>query len=74
MIALDTSVILAMALGEPESPQSSLLIRKEPILIGWPTLLETRMVLTGKGFPNASAIVDRLAELPNVTVLISTES
>ena len=67
MIALDTSAILAMALGEPEAAQFSLLIRKEPILIGWPTLLETRMVLTGKGFPNASAIVDQLAELPNVT-------
>lgn len=67
MIALDTSVILAMALGEPEAAQFSLLIRKEPVLIGWPTLLETRMVLTGKAFPNASAIVDQFAELPNVT-------
>lgn len=30
---------------------------------------ETRMVLTGRGFPNAAAIIKQLIELPNVTAI-----
>lgn len=69
MIAIDTSVILAMALHEPEADEFQRLLRREAVLIGWPTLLETRMVLAGKGFQNAAAIVDQLAELPNVIAI-----
>lgn len=69
MIAIDTSVILALALGEPEAEQFQHLLQREAIIIGWPTLLELRMVLTGKGFANASAIVDQLTNLPNVTAV-----
>lgn len=69
MIAIDTSVILALALGEPEAEQFQYLLQREAIIIGWPTLLELRMVLTGKGFANASAIVDQLTNLPNVTAV-----
>lgn len=69
MIAIDTSVILAMALSEPEADQFQRLVRRDAVIIGWPTLLELRMVLTGKGFANAAAIVDQLAELPNVTAV-----
>lgn len=58
-----------MALGEPEAEQFQYLLQREAIIIGWPTLLELRMVLTGKGFANASAIVDQLANLPNVTAV-----
>ncbi len=50
MIALDTSVIPAMALDEPESDQFQSIIGREAQVIGWPTVLEARMVLTGKGF------------------------
>jgi len=38
-------------------------------VIGWPTILETRMVLAGKNFPNVAAIVKQLIELPNVTTV-----
>jgi len=69
MTAIDTSVILAMALREPEADQFQRLVRRDAVIIGWPTLLELRMVLTGKGFANAAAIVDQLAELPNVTAV-----
>ncbi|PWL16421.1 PIN domain nuclease [Falsochrobactrum shanghaiense] len=69
MIAIDTSVILAMALREPEADQFQRLVRRDAVIIGWPTLLELRMVLTGKGFANAAAIVDQLTELPNVTAV-----
>ncbi|MFK4822888.1 type II toxin-antitoxin system VapC family toxin [Ochrobactrum quorumnocens] len=69
MIAIETSVILAIALRKPEADQFQRLVRREALLIGWPTLLELRMVLTGKGFLNAAAMVDHLSELPNVTAI-----
>ncbi|MDF2119290.1 type II toxin-antitoxin system VapC family toxin [Roseiarcaceae bacterium H3SJ34-1] len=69
MIALDTSAILAIVLDEPEAERFKAVLRTEPVLIGWPTLFETRLVLTSKGFANASAIVSRLAAAPNLTPL-----
>ncbi|NLH82936.1 MAG: type II toxin-antitoxin system VapC family toxin [Phyllobacteriaceae bacterium] len=69
MIALDTSVILTMALDEPEAEQFRSLVGREALVIGWPTLLEARMVLTGKGFPNAQAIVAQLVDLPRLTAI-----
>jgi ribonuclease VapC len=73
MIAIDTSVIVAMALQEPEAGSFQTLLGRQPAVIGWPTLLEARMVLTGKGFANAAAIVDQLASLPNVTPIAFEE-
>jgi ribonuclease VapC len=69
MIAIDTSVIIAMALNEPEAETFLSLVTREDILIGWPTLLEARMVLAGRKFPNASAIIKQLSELPNVNAV-----
>ena len=69
MIAIDTSVIVASSLNEPEAELFHSLISREEILIGCPTLLEARMVLTGKNFPNAAAIMKQLVELPNVTMV-----
>jgi ribonuclease VapC len=69
MIAIDTSVIVATALNEPEAELFHSLVTREDILIGWPTLLETRMVLAGRKFPNAAAIINQLVELPNVTAV-----
>lgn len=74
MITIDTSVILAMALQEPEADHFQRLVRRDAILIGWPTLLELRMVLTGKGFANAAAIVNQLIGLPNVTTIAFDEA
>lgn len=69
MIALDTSAIVATALGEPEAELFHALVSREEILVGWPTLLETRMVLTGKNFPSAAAVIAQLVALPNVTAV-----
>jgi ribonuclease VapC len=69
MIALDTSVVAAIALDEPEAETFKRALRDEALLIGWPTLFEIRIVLAAKGFANASAIVAALAETPNVTTL-----
>jgi ribonuclease VapC len=46
MIALDTSAVVAIALAEPEEDAFSRLIAVNEALIGIPTLLETRMVLS----------------------------
>jgi ribonuclease VapC len=69
MIALDTSAIVATSLGEPEAEKFHALVSREEILVGWPTLLEARMVLTGKNFPNAAAIIAQLVALPNVSTV-----
>ena len=69
MIALDTSVILAIALDAPEAEVFKSTLRRGALLIGWPTLFETRLVLAAQGFPNAAAIVTRLAAAPNVTAI-----
>ena len=69
MIALDTSVILAIALDEPEAEAFKTALRGASILIGWPTLFETRLVLAAKGFSNAAAIVAGLVEAPNVSAV-----
>jgi len=74
MIAVDTSVLLAMALAEPEAERFAAVLERAAVAIGWPTLLETRMVLTGRGFPNASDIVDQVVRLPNVTAIAFDEA
>jgi ribonuclease VapC len=69
MIAIDTSVILAIVLDEPEAPTFKAILRQEQILIGWPTLFETRIVLSVKGFSNPGQIVGGLARSPNLTAI-----
>lgn len=69
MIALDTSIIIAIALGEAEAERFQALLRGDTLLVGWPTLFETRVVLASKGFANAGDIVARLADAPNVTAI-----
>jgi ribonuclease VapC len=69
MIALDTSVVAAIALNEREAEDFKRALREEAVLIGWPTLFEIRIVLAARGFANAVAIVAALAEAPNVTAL-----
>lgn len=73
MIAVDTSVIIAISVNEPEAETFRTLLGREPIIMGWPTLLETRMVLSGKGFVSAARIVERLSKTPNVTTVAFDE-
>lgn len=69
MIAVDTSVIVAIALDEPDADAFKAVLRQEALLIGWPTLFETQIVLSAKGFSNAGDIVARLTAAPNVTAV-----
>jgi ribonuclease VapC len=73
MIAVDTSVIIAISMKEPEADVFRPLMGREPVIIGWPTLLEARMVLSGKGFVSAAKMIGRLAETANVTTVAFDE-
>ena len=66
VLALDTSVIVAISLDEPEASAFKAALRNGSAMIGGPTLFETRIVLVAKGFANAREIVARLADAPNV--------
>lgn len=69
MIALDTSVLIAIMLDEPEAETFKAVLRQETVVIGWPTLFETRTVLTAKRFSNPGEIVARFSEAPNITAV-----
>ncbi|MGE7370307.1 type II toxin-antitoxin system VapC family toxin [Neorhizobium sp. NPDC001467] len=70
MIALDTSVLVSIMLEEPEAETFKAVLRQEPsIVIGWPTVFETRTVLTAKRFSNPGNIVSRLLSAPNITAV-----
>lgn len=70
MIALDTSVLIAIMLDEPEAANFKTALRQEPsIVIGWPTLFETRTVLAAKGFSNPGGIVTGFSSAPNVVTI-----
>lgn len=69
MIAVDTSAIIAVSMKEPEAETFRTLMGREPVIIGWPTLFEARMVLSGKGFVSAARIVGQLATTLNVTTV-----
>lgn len=69
MIVIDTLVILATSLNESQAAPFHSLVSQEEILVGWPTLVEARMVLAGRKFSNARDILKQLADLPNVTAI-----
>lgn len=49
MIVVDSSALIAILLREPDAPRMvEALSRAERVLIGWPTLLEARIVASGK--------------------------
>jgi len=73
MIAIDTSVLVAIVLDEPEAETFKSVLRQEEIVIGWPTLFETRTVLTAKRFSNPVDIVSRFVDAPNIMPIAFSE-
>ncbi|MET3615844.1 ribonuclease VapC [Rhizobium aquaticum] len=69
MIAVDTSVLIAIFLEEPEAETFKAVLSANDIVVGWPTLFETRTVLEAKRFSNPSHIIMSLSEASNVTCL-----
>jgi ribonuclease VapC len=67
MIAVDSSAVIAAAMEEPEGSLFGPALFGKLCLIGWPTVFETRMVLTGKKTAAALAFLDRWLERRNVS-------
>lgn len=67
MIALDTSALVAMALGEPEADGFIRAIVRQEALVGTPTPLETHMVLASRiGDAAAAAFVQAMVTRPSI--------
>lgn len=66
MIALDTSAIVAIALDEEEEEPFNKLIAAREALVGTPTLLEARLVLTSRIPNHADQFLDRFMRRPSV--------
>jgi ribonuclease VapC len=65
VIVIDTSAIVALALGEPERDAIAQVIQtSEKILISTVTVLEARMVIHGRRGQRAVVLVDDLLRLP----------
>lgn len=69
MIVIDNSVIVATSLNEPQASLFHSLVSREEIRVGWPALVDARMVVAGRKFSNVRDFVKRLAELPNATAI-----
>lgn len=65
VIVIDTSAIVALALGEPERDAITQVIQtSDKILISTVTVLEARMVIHGRRGQRAVVLVDDLLRLP----------
>lgn len=67
MIVVDSSAIVAVVLREAEWMTFKAILDEQPISIGWPTILETRIVLQSKDIAVAELITKEFARKPNVT-------
>ena len=70
MIALDTSAIAAIALDEPEARVFAEVIGSEACIIGWPTVLESHMVLKSIPFRRGLDVLDMVLEAPRLRIIV----
>jgi ribonuclease VapC len=69
MIAVDSSAIIAVALAEPDAARFVGPLEGSVCLVGWPTLLEVHMVLTGYGKKKALAATELWREGPGIRTI-----
>ena len=69
MIAVDTSALLAIALGEPEAQIFLAVLTREDCILGTPTALEAHIAVERRGEPDATDILRKLMTLSNLTLL-----
>jgi ribonuclease VapC len=69
MIALDTSAIAAIALEEREARVFAELIGTERCLIGWPTVLESHMLLRAIPQQRGLRVLDLILRAPRLRVV-----
>jgi ribonuclease VapC len=67
-IAVDTSAVLALALGEPEAPAFARRMAGIALLIGAPTMLEIGMALSGKMKDRGQSFIGGFRKLPGLRV------
>jgi ribonuclease VapC len=72
MIALDSSAVVAIALDEPEAEPFERAIAAREAIIGAPSLLETRLVLSDRIPSFAEAFLDGFIDFPEVRVISFT--
>jgi len=68
VIALDTSALVAIAMGEAEEEAFDRIIVAEGAIIGAPTLVELHLVLAGRG-TGAARFIDRTLARNNLVTL-----
>lgn len=68
MIAIDTSVMVAMAMNEPEGPDFYGLVAAEGALVGTPTLVELHMVLRAR-MDRPEAFIEHLLKAASVIAM-----
>jgi ribonuclease VapC len=70
VIAFDTSALLAIVFGEAEADDLLECLKRTPrVLIGASTVVEARMVVSGRLGPRGLALLDRLLGLPAFEVV-----
>lgn len=69
MIAIDTSAIVAIAFYEPEARIIGEVIVSEQCVIGWPTVLESRMVLSAVPLGRGVDVLDKVLEAPKLKIV-----
>lgn len=69
MIALDTSAIAAIALEELEARVFAEIIGSEACIIGWPTVLESHMVLKSIPFRRGLDVLDMVLDAPRLRIV-----
>ncbi|MEP9354111.1 type II toxin-antitoxin system VapC family toxin [Xanthobacter sp. KR7-65] len=69
MIAVDTSVLIATFINEPDADRYRALLVGSRCIIGAPTLFETHLVLRGKNYPYTLEAVDLWLAEGDVTVI-----
>jgi len=74
MIAVDSSAILAMTLGEPDAKRFVGPLAGAPCMVGWPTLFEVFLVLRGKNKTTALEAAELWLSRPNVTIVAFDQS
>jgi ribonuclease VapC len=70
VIALDTSAIAAIALAEPQARAFAEIIGSERCLIGWPTVLESHMVLKSVPLRRGLDVLELVLTAPRLHVVV----
>jgi ribonuclease VapC len=73
VIALDSSALVAIALNEPEADEFEDVIVKNRCFVGWPTLLETYLVLHRRVDSAFAGNFLRAAARPNFATIAFNE-